>query len=296
MVSSLGKIPRFAYVSRGIAAWLVVIGLASAPCWAGEPITVRLRDGRQIHGLVDHLTDAQQLWLRREDQGAEVASGFAWHDVTQVVHNGQTYTPAAFQAIAPELKSPGRKFVELWPPDAPRMDAEVVRETTTLSHLVGPVRALVIEAQLAQWDDDAQTDGLRVMVAPLDARGQLVAVDGQIHFTLVAQVEWTAGGHHGPLVPKFRELERVSRIVRREHFAQGPAVYDLPFSQVHPDFDLSLSAKALVHARLGVPGRGVFEASDANVLLREYSRFRDQLQYFTPRRYLPLESGGQGHR
>jgi len=56
-----------------------------------------------------------------------------------------------------------------------------------------------------------------------------------------------------------------------------------------PEQVFALAPEALVHARLGVPGQGVFSASAVDVCIRGLSRFRDQLQYFQGYRALSRE-------
>jgi hypothetical protein len=67
-------------------------------------------------------------------------------------------------------------------------------------------------------------------------------------------------------------------------------MYQLPFRQFHPDFYFDVARQALLHARLGVPGQGLFMASDANVQMRGFSRIRDELQMKTPQRFFPQEN------
>ena len=64
----------------------------------------------------------------------------------------------------------------------------------------------------------------------------------------------------------------------------------MPFRQFHPDFYFDVARQALVTARLGVPGQGLFLASDANVQLRGFSRIRDELQMQTKERFFQQEN------
>ncbi len=260
---------------------------------ANEPITVWLSDGRQVTGLADAQSDEQKLWLRREADRFELASGFPWDQLVTGQVGEKTMDLAALRDWVLVHKRPGRTVLEIGIRDDAERVSRIPSPATTEPERV---QSLSIVATLAQWDGDAQTDGLRIFVAPLDARGQLVPIDGQIFFTLVVEIEKINGGQRGSLLPEFRQLDRGSFLVKLEHFADGPAAYNLPFSRQHPELDVNLGCQALVHARLGIPGHGVFEASDAQVSLREVSRFRDQLQLYSPHRYLPLEHGGPSRR
>jgi hypothetical protein len=264
------------------------------PCFSAEKITAFLTDGRQVTGLVDARTNSERLWVRREEVNLEVVSGFVWEVVADVRKDGQSLEPVEIQAMAVKDQPNTRRLqkrVES-PSDLPSSVAVKMPRPITPTEPV--IKSLVVRACLAQWDDDPQSDGIRVWVLPLDAGGRLVPVDGQIDLSLVVQDRGpnSIGGiarYHG-----YGELDRISHMVRREHFKEGPAAYDLPFANRHPDFDINLATHALLNARLGVPGYGVFEASDAQLSIREFSYFRDELQLHFPQRHLPLE--GRRHR
>jgi hypothetical protein len=267
--------------------------LLDDPCLSAEKITAFLTDGRQVTGLVDARTDSERLWVRREEINLEVASGFVWEVVADVRKDGQSLEPVEIQAMAMKDKPTTLRFqkrAESLSDHPSSVAVKMPRPKTTTE----PVKSLVVRACLAQWDDDPQSDGIRVWVLPLDARGRLVPVDGQIDLSLVIQDRGPnritgSSRYHG-----YGELDRISHMVRREHFKEGPAAYDLPFANRHPDVDINLATHALLNARLGVPGYGVFEASDAQLSIREFSYFRDELQLHFPQRHLPLE--GQRHR
>jgi hypothetical protein len=277
----------------GLLAGLLAAQLpAAAPSGsAGDVTTAHLKDGRVVSGQVDIRTDNRQLWLRRSGDGFDLVSAFAWNEVAGGTAAGQRLDDEQLRQWASAQKRRGRKFLEL-ERDAQRpvVNASSAEKAQATGRRV---KTLVIQAQLAQWDDDAQTDGLRVLVSPLDAHGQIVPVRGHIELTLEAQREQIGGKLTSAKSKRFLEGDRASFPVKPEDFAGGPAFYELPFSQWHPDFAPAIAPQALVFARLSVQGQGVFEASDAQVCLRELSRFRDQLQYHTPGRYLPIESGGQ---
>jgi hypothetical protein len=264
--------------------------LSSLPALAADSITAWLRDGRQVNGQVDASTNTDRLWIRQEAAGLVIVSGFKWEHIAEVRDAERTLQQAELQDMAAT--------------DRPRQrlrhnpSASTIRTSTGntgqphLDLATRRVKTLVVHAFLAQWDDDAHSDGIRVQVSPLDANGQLVPVEGQIELQLIVQNRDPAAMQGISTNHGYGELDRVSHMVRREHFKHGPASYDLPFGNQHPDFETNLAPHALVHARLGVPGVGVFEASDAQLWIRELSFFRDDLQLYYPHRYLPLE----GHR
>jgi hypothetical protein len=290
----------------GHALVIVRISLLAWACCstiarAAEPITVELHSGHVVQGEVDEQTDGLRLWLRREADGIQLTSGFVWNQVRSVERGGQVFAGSDFLANSGAAKSAGKTYQQL--PYANRAGERVqpaAVETEVLPRPVSEqfhqkaierrVKTLYIEAYLAQWDGDPQTDGLRVFVYPLSADGELVPVNGQIDLYLLGEIERATGVVGNPTLPQFRELERGSQLVKVGDFARGAAMYQLPFRQFHPDFYFDVARQSLLHARLGVPGQGLFLASDANVQLRGFSRIRDELQMKTPQRFFPSEN------
>ena len=72
----------------GLAVEVLALLTSHAHVAAAEPIVVALIDGSVVSGEVDDQTDAERLWLRREEAGIELCSGIAWSQV-QAVHRGQ---------------------------------------------------------------------------------------------------------------------------------------------------------------------------------------------------------------
>lgn len=261
-------------------------------------MVVELVDGRVMRGDPDARTDDRLLWLRREETGIQLQSGFRWERVLAVHHDRRVYTAEEFMGQAQRIKTARKSFLEVAPYVASREADPGIRESVTehepsvkdllhRSQVERRVKTLFIEAYLAQWDGDPQSDGLRVFVYPLSADGELVPTNGQLDLSLLGEIEKTG------IAPEFRELERGSQIVHARDFAQGPGVYQLPFRQFHPDFQFDVARQAAVHARLGIPGMGAVEATDANVQLRGFSRMRDQLQMHRGRRFFPGENAVQ---
>lgn len=159
----------------------------------------------------------------------------------------------------------------------------VLLATATLVQAAAPsgkVKSLRIETRLEYGNREAAPSGLRVLVFPLDTRGDVVPVTGRVEFTLVGEREHNAGGDRHGFPPDFPVLEQQSSRVRRADFAGGPASYELRFTRFDPEASPDLVPLGLLKARLSVPGQGIFEAADANAQLREFSRFRDQLEYY----------------
>lgn len=268
----------------GLAVAILTLLASHSRIAAAEPIAAGLIDGRVIVGDIDDQTDAERLWLRREVDGVQLCSGFAWRQV-QTVRRGQSELSGRDVLHAVEsLKTPAKTFLQI----VPAANPDVAARPRTVSER--RVQSLHIEAQLARWGQGAATDGLRVFVYPLSADGEIVPVRGQLDLALMAELTNARGGEYSLLSPEFHELETSSELVRIDDFARGPAVYQLPFRRFHPDVDFDIAQCAIVHARLGIAGQGVFEASAACVPMREFSPIRDQLQLYRQQRFFPGEN------
>ena len=101
-----------------------------------------------------------------------------------------------------------------------------------------------------------ESSGFTVTIFPTDADGQLTPASGTLDVDLIGQRlsgDDTAGD--------FPSVGHWTMEVSPSDFGPSGAVYRCPFQAVHPDFDYDLRPIGLVHARLTVPGDGVFEAS-----------------------------------
>lgn len=254
-----------------------------------EPIEVELADGNIVTGEVDDQTDADRLWLRREETGVVLCSGYLWNEVQAIYRGGNRIAGAEIRKSIDDLKSPAKSVLDIAPAILPEMAAPATPINYPVTNTRPRIASLHIETQLARWGRGAANDGLRVFVYPLSADGELVPVRGQLDLSLFAEIMNARGGEYTVLRPEFRELENTSELVRIGGFANGPAVYQLPFRRFHPDVDFDIAPGAVVHARLGIPGQGVFEASADCVPTRNFSPIRDQLQLYQGQRFFPGE-------
>ncbi|MCR4411492.1 MAG: hypothetical protein NUV77_03590 [Thermoguttaceae bacterium] len=271
---------------RLVGPWFAVVwvfgtalALGADPVPAGAPVAVHLEDGRTLTGEVDAATDDEHLWLRTTAPGIAFSRAIAWNDIVAVVHGGKQRPAAEFRPIAEQIKTPlpegffASSEARLPRPPSPR--AEPVRPNR--------VASLEIDARMANWDADAEPDGLEVRIRPLDDRGRTVRVNGDLDVRLVGQ---RIAGRQSP--GEFPELGHWGESVRADEVKPFGATYRLPFRAVHPEVDPGVSPDGVVHARLGVPGQGVFEAS-VPVYLRTPGRLRDQLQLRKNVRVFPFE-------
>jgi hypothetical protein len=145
------------------------------------------------------------------------------------------------------------------------------------------VSSLEVEAFLVNLDRDVEPDGIELVIAALDDRGDLVPVKGNLYVRL-----WGERIQPDGALIRFEELQLWSQPVMPVDFTNGVARYAMRFRTVHPAFDLELRPEALVNVRLGVYGQGNFAAT-APVELRKFNPFRDRLQLDRGSRYLPNE-------
>ena len=145
--------------------------------------------------------------------------------------------------------------------------------------------SLHLEARLGKWDSGVEASGLVVRVYPVDAQENIVPVQGTLEVELIAvrEVPTNVG-------EPFTEPGRWCQVVLPEQVGVDGAVFRLPFQAVHPDFTSDLPFTAIVHGRLTVPGRGVFEDSADLVRIRSVSPARDWLQILQGTRWLPQEA------
>jgi hypothetical protein len=208
--------PTIKFASCTIAllcGWFGLVG----PCLAEESVTATLRDGRSVTGAVDVRTDAQNLWLRRTRNGFELVSGFAWNDVLEGRAGNQQFDMPGLRSWAETNKKPGRTFAQLPAAGATNLPAGR-RLATTSAHWL---KTLVVQGQLAQWDKDAQPDGLRIAVSPLDHQGRIVPIDGHVEFTLVVEQARINGGQ------SYAKLRRqAGTLFRRCRFLRAAVLKD----------------------------------------------------------------------
>jgi hypothetical protein len=159
--------------------------------------------------------------------------------------------------------------------------------------LVAPIRAprvrslTIIDACLVNLDRDAEPDGFAITIAALDEHGQPTAVRGSLGLRLFGQRQPQRTSRLD-----FATLDQWTVPVREADFIEGVATYELPFRHTAPEFEFPLYPDAILEARLGAFGHGNYAAS-TQVLLREYSTFRDRLQLFTGKRFIPREWHGR---
>jgi hypothetical protein len=278
-----------------VAALLALTAQANA----AELLSVHTASGRQFTGQLDHRTDARQLWLRSGTYDAYISRPLDWEHVTKIQAGGKIYTGIAMRdALAggawPDVNDPFVDSSETLPgPVSGPIRVYAAGTPADVNPLLtgAPPRvaSLHIEAFVANWDADVEADGLVVRVYPLDETGAAVPVSGSIEVDLVGQQRYV----YTQSVPT-AELGRWTSSIAPNDVGPSGAVLRLPFQGIHPEFDTGVGSIGLVHARLVVPGQGVFDDSADAVRIRAYSAFRDRLQQLEGTRFLPHERTGRG--
>jgi len=230
---------------------------------AGEYVKLLLIDGRTPVGqLVPQEPDSEFVVLQSSSNNIALVSRFPRHTVCDV------------QVIDPLFVDPA--------PRRPLPPASH-RPSVAPSKYRGPepIQSLKIRAGFDSWDRDTQPDGLAVEIFPQAARRVPVDVEGTVTFELFAERQ-----HPLPHEERFESIGRWSvELSGKDYIRPGVAVVELPWRITEPYENNEWKPLGLLTARLFVAGVGTFDASDANVPLREWSRFRDDLGLHRGSRY-----------
>lgn len=242
-------------------------------------LSVKLASGRVFTAHVDKRTD-ELLWLRFSSGGGNILRPIAWERVVEARLDGETVELNELRAVCAELKS-GAPPQEVLPAPAAVAPAQP---------LVAPaVASIRIEAWLANWDADVETDGICVQLTPVDENGQIVPVSGTADIELFAarQRKYHEAPQSGGWMTEL--AQRWSEVVKPEEIGRSGILLRLPFAAVHPEFSSGVDDFGLVHVRLSVPGSGVFEQSLDGVRLRNWSPVRNGMYLQNGRRFFSTE-------
>lgn len=299
----------------------LALGSAAEPApLLGPELEITLTDGRQFHGQWSAASDADQLSLATFRPGMSLVRHFDWQQIQQVNYQGQPLDPAELRqrllaaqqtaGNAESIPAPLAEGPSVVPPplavtDSPVFDASAYHHDQVRSpwepltpcppacpgkRAPSPPRvaALHADAYLANWDRDAEADGLIVYLQPLDIDGQPVTASGHAEFELLANRPGTPD--------PYAAFPVIGRWTRRLASAQGTplgARVRLDFQEVLPDVRTDLEAYGSLFVRLVVPGQGTFDASLGTLRIRGYDLLRDRRQLLGHPRFFPGESPGR---
>ena len=265
---------------------------------AEQPVTVQMRSGRSLTAQIDARTDASRLWLRFSSASTVVLRPIAWDRVAGARHGEKVMTAAEFRAAIDQLKTTHKD--QQGDNSAPRDDRQSPDSHAQRAREVlggdRRVRSVHIDARVANWDADVESDGLLVHVYPLDEAGQLVAARGSATVTLLGVAGETRPSAQGGARSNrlsFPKLGRWTRQIRVADVGPTGVVLKLPFGAVHPEFDGRPRSLGSVHVRLTAPGHGVFEDTAATVRIRSLDWTREVNNEVRGSRFFPIERTGR---
>jgi hypothetical protein len=280
-----------------VAATALIAASATA-----DDVTIALVDGRQFVAAVDGQTSDALLWLRFENGPTTIRRSFRWSTI-------RTMREGTKEVDAARVRELGRQAGAAAPKPAPIANAKPVAIASTrgtlrtwrlpndapadLPPFTGTIRAIDIDAYLANWDSDVEADGVVVTLAALDQFGAPAPVIGTVEAELIGErLPPYSLGNAFPVLGRWQQAISVADI------ANEGAVHRLRFDfwpQQHPDYQLYLPRYALLHVRFSIPGQGTFEASRDGISLRGFTPVRDRLESASGTRLFPLEQSGRGH-
>jgi hypothetical protein len=244
-----------------LAPIAVVLLLATQAVAAETTIKVRTSSGREFEGVLDSRTNSEQLWLRWQIGQVELQRPILWERIVTADISGGPIEIAELQRRAEELSTPGRT-TQL------RQAPEVQRTAANLRPIVRSIRCT---AWLANWDADADFDGLMVEIEALDADGIAIDVQGTVAAELItlesqpAYLGSTSGGRPAVSLGNWSQPWSAQRSVRLE--LQGR----------QPPGGGNLGRYALLKLKVTIPGSGVFEQQVDGFRLRPYTPVGNQM-------------------
>jgi catechol 2,3-dioxygenase-like lactoylglutathione lyase family enzyme len=224
---------------------------------AADVITVTLRSGRTFTAAVDPRTDEDRLWLRFGEGSTVLLRPVAWEAVVGAWRDGQPVEPEQLRREAESLWETEEQ-AETAP--LPQPDESAIHFEPLAPHPGPPPRvaSVAFDAHLANFDADAEADGLIVVIRPLDSWGRLVAAEGTVEVELIGAVRRTfhSAPRSGGAV--HQTLGRWTKSLHAAVPAPDGYLFKLPFPGRDGGGRLAAS-RGRVRVRLVVPGCGVFE-------------------------------------
>jgi hypothetical protein len=259
--------PRTTRTLTMLRGMLLIVGSLLLPVGvhaAEATVAVQLTSGRSFTGTLDSRTDDQRLWLRWRIGDVELQRPIGWERIEKAELNGDAIELAELQARAADLATPGRITPLRTLPDNDRSRPEP-RPAAPIVHSVR------CDAWLANWDADANFDGLLVQIEAQDQNGQTLLVQGTVEAELVtidyqpAYLNSTSGGRVPTSLGRWTQLWDSRQNLRLE--LQGR----------DPQRDGSLSRYGLLKVRVTIPGSGVFEQQLDGLRMRPFMPVQNSL-------------------
>ncbi len=294
----MGRLYRLLGLLWPAVGWILVWICAVSVSRAADAIVVEAVSGRVFTGQIDRRTSPQALVVRSGTADMYVVRPIDWSRVVRVRLDGKPMSAAeliarfdadGWPSTAEELPPPRGAAPKSVRPPGPSDEFSDDQPQAQRTRANPRVRSLKIEASAGKWSGGVENDGVLLRVMPLDASGNIVPVNGTLEVDLIGNQ--TASRTRGEPFP---QLARWGQQVSAADVGGDGATYRLAYQAWHPEFDLQLGSTAAVHARLSVPGQGVFDDTATWVWVRPYSETRDRVQEHTGARFFPQERTNRG--
>jgi len=281
---------------------VLTVSLLCGAAQAADPIDVELNSGRRLSGQIGSTSDQSNLHLRIGNSSLWIVQPIPWDRIQSAARNGEAVTIEDLRKEATRYQ--GLSDEELVPlPPLPKK--ELPPEELSTPQRVNPfanrsgslkVSAINVSGVIANWDADVEPDGVIVNVRPLDQQGAIIPAAGTLQLVLVGTRRGRRSFHASEMTraDDVSQIGRWTRKLRMQDIGPRGAFIKLPFGATHPDFDPAVGDIGLIHARLAVPGVGVFEDARDNVLIRSPGFTRDAFERGAGQRFLPFEQTGRG--
>jgi hypothetical protein len=245
-----------------ILAMVVSVTMLCPDSVGSERVIVQAKDGRVLTGEVDRRTDERLLWVRVTSPSLALSTSVPWNQVAWAQRGERQYESREFRSIAAQLATALPKEFFKTPeqythPDPVDNDGSrngrlyVVPPTRPQA----PVTTLTLRASVANWDGDAENDGIEITIAPLSTTGTVSPLDGQMVVKLAGR-RYRSTRRLPPTVP----LEKWSVRVRPEDFATWGATYRLPFRAFLPEKDRTIAVEGQLDVQLSGGRAGTLKA------------------------------------
>jgi len=270
-----------------------LVSLIAGQGHAGKAVSIRLTDGSKLIAEVHPRTNDEHLWLRFASGRAVILRAVTWDRIAEATIGDEPVSAAALQQMAAQQVDED----DSTPPAAIQStEPSYADQARELLGFRRRITSVDFDAQIANWDQDVEFDGIALRLFPLDANGQLTRVRGMLNAEIVAtrrQKYNDAPSARGQIPSR---LAQWSVNVDADEVTENGALVKLPFQTDHPEFDTSWATHGLVHVRFVVPGHGVFEHSFDGVRVRPYAPLRDAMERQNGQRFLPTEQTGVSKR
>lgn len=222
-------------------------------------VRVQVASGRTFHGIIDARTNGESLWLRSQVGEVQLQRPIAWERIVEAELNGEAIDIDELKSQSLNLGTLGRVA------QLRTVTAESVSRPTQVSHSAGAVKSIRCNAWLANWDVDAEFDGLAVEIAAYDEFGRPMAAQGTVEAELISidyqpgYLASTSGGRAPVSLGHWSQSWQSEQTLRLE--LQGR----------QPQHDGSLDRYALLRVRVTIPGSGVFERQIDGMRMRPFT-------------------------